>query len=463
MGSAGRDFHDYMTFFRQRPEFRVCAFTAVYIAEMDGSAADAARADSETAAYVLPKELAGADYEGDIPIYPESKLEHVIRIHNADFVFWAGSDIGYEAVMQRAVRAQAAGASFALLGPKHTALASEHPVIAVMASRTGAGHSPLARMLTGHLVTRGRKVGVIHHPMLYGDLARRPVRRLATFADLIEHRCTAEEREAYHPYLERDLVVYAGVDYASVLAAAERESDLLFWEGSNGDLPFVQPDLSVVVIDAQRAADELRRYPSESNVRRADVIVLSRVSETSADRVAELRQQCADYQPHAEILEADMRIDLAPRQVVEGRRVLVVEDGNALVAGGPAIGTAAAERFAAAQVLDVRAHAVGTVAEVLAAHPSWQGVLPVMGYSAAECRDIAATIAAAAPEAVIDAAPARLSELTHHGYGGRSALHPNVTGEAAIEAPIARVRLAFAQKRGRALRTIVDEFLERAR
>ncbi len=271
MGAAGRDFHDFQTFFRDNPQFRVHAFTATQIPFIESR--------------VFPQSLAGASYDGDIPIFAESELPRLIRDLKIDFVFLAYSDLAHEEVMHKASLAQANGASFILLGPQHTQLVADKPVISVTAVRTGAGKSPLSQWIARRLAQQGRQIGVLRHPMPYGDLQRQRVQRFATAEDLDRQQCTVEEREEYEPYIEQNLVVYAGVDYREILSLAEGESDVILWDGGNNDWSFIRPGLSLVVADALRPGHEVRYYPGETNFRAADVIVINKVAQARADDV----------------------------------------------------------------------------------------------------------------------------------------------------------------------------------
>lgn len=401
MGAAGRDFHDFQRFFSARPQFRVVAFTATqipYIAER-----------------VFPRALAGPHYAADIPIYPEAELPALIRAHAVDWVFLAYSDLKHEDVMHKASLVQSLGASFALLGPRATELASARPVVAVVASRTGAGKSPLSLWLARGLQARGLAVGILRHPMPYGDLAAQVVQRYASLADLDAQRCTVEEREEYLPYVEAGMTIHAGVDYARVLAAAERDADLILWDGGNNDGPFVKSDCLICVVDALRPGHETAYYPGETNLRRADVVVLSKTGGVGRADLDALRARVSAVNPTAAIVESDLRITVDDANALHGRRVLVVEDGPTLTHGGMryGAGTLAAQAHGAAARIDPRPHAVGSIAEALRDYPDLDRVLPALGYSPAQLGDLAATIAAAAGDAeiLVDASPGRVSTL----------------------------------------------------
>ncbi len=430
MGAAGRDFHDFQTFFRAHPAFSVRAFTATQIPFIDQRS--------------FPRELAGPDYTEDIPIFPEERLEELIKRFEIDFVFLSYSDLAHEEVMHKASRVQAAGASFALLGPRQTELRSRLPVVAVTAVRTGAGKSPLSQHLARHLARRGVRAGVIRHPMPYGDLESQSVQRFASAEDLTREQCTIEEREEYEPYVEQGLVVFAGVDYARILAAAERESDLVLWDGGNNDTPFIRPDLSLVVADALRPGHELRYYPGETNLRRADIVVVNKVGSAKPADVETVRADVRRANPRAEIVESDLDIELVDAAAVRGRRVLVVEDGPTLTHGGMSFGagTIAAQRAGAAELVDPRPAAVGTLADTFRSYPHLERVLPAMGYTQAQLADLAETIRRSGAELVVDASPARLDRVLE------------------LDLPLVRVSYRFHQLTGTPLTERVDALIE---
>jgi predicted GTPase len=433
MGAAGRDFHDFQTFFRDRPEFRVVAFTAAQIPFIERRA--------------FPRELAGAGYAEDIPIFPEPELERLIGELDVDFVFLSYSDLSHEEVMHRASRAQAAGAAFALLGPRHTQIRSRRTVVAVTATRTGAGKSPITLAIAAGLRSRGVRAAVLRHPMPYGDLRRQAVQRFAAEADLEAAECTVEEREEYQPYLEAGLAVFAGVDYRAVLAAAEQEAEVVLWDGGNNDYPFLRPDLSLVALDALRPGCETSWYPGETNLRSADAVVITKVSGAAPGAVAALRRSAAALAPRAAVLEGDLVIAVDRPEAVSGRRALVVEDGPTLTHGGMAYGagTVAARRCGAREIVDPRPAAVGSIAEAFARYPHLGPVLPALGYSADQRRELARTIAASGAEVLVDASPARLDRFLD------------------LAIPTVRVRYHFEQRAGPPLLELVAAALARGR
>jgi len=417
MGAAGRDFHDFRTFFRSHPDFHVLAFTATQIPFIDARA--------------FPQSLAGPGYEDDIPIYSEDRLPELIAELDIEFVFFAYSDVSHEDVMHKASVVEAAGASFVLLGPGHTELRSSKPVVALTATRTGAGKSPITQWLAKRLVEAGVRAVTIRHPMPYGNLSRQAVQRFASYADFETAECTIEEREEYEPYVRAGLVIFAGVDYAAILRAAEAEADVILWDGGNNDFPFVRPDLGIVVCDALRAGHETHYYPGETNLRRADVVVISKVSGARRAQLVALHETVARLRPTAEVIEADLEVTLDHPERVRGKRAIVVEDGPTVTHGGMGYGAGwiAATRHLARPV-DPRSHAVGTIKETYARYPHLESILPAMGYSPEQIRELQETIEASGAEIVIDGSPADLSRLLD------------------LRIPIANARYAFVQKNG---------------
>ncbi len=432
LGAGGRDFHDFQMFFRDRPEFRVVAFTAAQIPFIERR--------------TFPKELAGPLYDADIPIYPENELAALIARLEVDFVFLAYSDLSHEDVMHKASLVQACGAGFAMLGPRLTQLQSRLPVVSVTAVRTGAGKSPLTQALARQLVARGRRVVVLRHPMPYGDLLKQRALRYASEADLDRYECTIEEREEYEPYLEAGLAIFAGVDYRAILAEAEKEADVVLWDGGNNDYPFVRPDLSIVVLDALRPGHETSYYPGETNLRAADVLVVNKVSSASPEALALVRRHAVELNPDAAIIEADLVVTLDAGVSISGKRVVVVEDGPTLTHGGMAYGAGTvAARAAGAQILDPRGFAVGTIAEAYAKYPHMAAVLPALGYSDAQRAELEETLIRSGADAIVDASPARLDRVLH------------------VSIPIVRVRYRFEQKSGPSIFLIVEDAIARAK
>jgi predicted GTPase len=399
MGAAGRDFHNFRTFFASHPEFRVCAFTASqipFIAERS-----------------YPRELAPDGYESDIPIHDETELARLIPELAIDFVFFSYSDLPHTEVMHKASIAQAAGASFVLLGPGHTMLASCRPTIAITATRTGAGKSPLTQWLARSLVDAGVRVATLRHPMPYGNLRAQAVQRFATPEDLDRHDCTIEEREEYRPYVSQGLVIFAGVDYRAILAAAEAEADLILWDGGNNDFPFIRADLNIVVCDALRAGHGLDYYPGETNFRAADIVVINKAGQARTADIDAIRAIKAGLNPGAELVIADLEVTVDDPSRVTGKRVLVIEDGPTVTHGGMGYGAGwvAAQQCGAKEMIDPRAFAVGSISDVYKNHPRLLAVLPAMGYSPDQRRALKATIEASGAELVLNASPADIARL----------------------------------------------------
>lgn len=399
MGAAGRDFHNFQTFFRDRPSFRVCAFTAAQIPYIECRA--------------FPRALAGPNYTSDIPVYSESALPELIAKFGIQFVFLAYSDLSHADVMHKASLVQACGASFVLLGPLHTQLKSNRSVIAVTAVRTGAGKSPLSLWLARQLNARGRLTAVLRHPMPYGHLERQAVQRFATQDDLDRFECTIEEREEYEPYIEQSLVVFAGVDYRAILALAEAEADIILWDGGNNDFSFVRPTVSIVVVDALRPGHETGYYPGETNLRSADIVVINKVGNASAETLSGIRARIHSNNLSAEVIEADLQIHVDQPGTISGKRVVVVEDGPTLTHGEMSFGagTLAARRFGAREIVDPRPFAVGSLAEAYLKFPHLGPVVPALGYSAEQCLELQQTLDRCGADVILDASPCRLNRV----------------------------------------------------
>ncbi len=401
LGAAGRDFHNFNVFFRDNPNYTVVAFTATQIPYIENRH--------------YPSSLAGPLYPAGIPILAEEQLERLIVESKVDLVLFSYSDVSYEHVMHTSARVMAAGASFWLLGPEQTMLAAAKPVVAVCATRTGAGKSQSCRAIARDLRRMGQRIVVIRHPMPYGNLTAQAVQRFASLADLDTQHATIEEREEYEPHLIAGNVVYAGIDYAQILRLAEAEADVLIWEGGNNDLPFVRPDLWVVVLDPHRADHGVRYFPSEVNLRRADLFVLNKVETASFEQVEQARALAFQLNPSAPVIDAASPIVVEQGALLRGKRVLVVEDGPTVTHGGMPYGAGwvAARRYGAAALVDPRPYAVGSLAETLAKYPHMGPVLPAMGYSDAQIADLEATIRQVPAEVVLIATPIDLRRLLH--------------------------------------------------
>jgi predicted GTPase len=429
MGAAGRDFHDFNVVFRDDPRSRVVAFTAAQIPGIENR--------------IYPASLAGSLYPQGIPIRPEAELTQIIRDAGADDVILAYSDLSHEEVMHKASLVLAAGANFRLLGPAATMLRSSRPVIAVGAVRTGSGKSQTSRAIARILLDAGLKVALVRHPMPYGNLEAMRVQRFASLADIDAARPTIEEREEYEAPVRLGLVVFAGVDYAAILAEAEREADVIIWDGGNNDFPFLKPDLFIVVTDPLRAGHELSYYPGETCLRMADVVVVNKMDSAAPKDVEQVLSNIANLNPKAQIIRAESPVTLDPGPELAGRRVLAVEDGPTVTHGGMAFGVATvAAQHAGAIVVDPRPFAVGSIAETFAQYPHLAAVLPAMGYGETQLADLAATIDRTPCDVVITGTPIDLSHIIatrhpirHARYELREIGKPTIRD---VIAPIAR-------------------------
>src|SRR5437868_3509754 len=399
-GAAGRDFHNFNLVYRGRPEYEVVAFTATQIPNIDGRR--------------YPAELAGSLYPEGIPILPESALEQLIREHEIDSVVFAYSDVTHEHVMHIGSRALAAGASYHLVSPHHTMLASRKPVVAVCAVRTGSGKSQTTRHVARLFREAGKRVAVLRHPMPYGDLAAQAVQRFERYEDLDAADATIEEREEYEPHLAEGNLVFAGIDYERILRAAEREADVILWDGGNNDTPFIEPDLHIVVVDPHRPGHELRYHPGETNLRMADVCVVNKIDSASQEGIDAVLNSIHENTRDATIVLAasPFHVEGDPDEI-RGKRVLAVEDGPTLTHGEMTFGAAvlAAKQHGAAELIDPREHAVGTIADTFAAYPHVGPLLPAMGYGRRQMKDLRATIRASNPDLVLIGTPIDLRRL----------------------------------------------------
>jgi predicted GTPase len=432
MGAAGRDFHDFLTRYRDDEDVRVVAFTATQIPGIDSR--------------TFPADLAGPRYPHGIPIVAESDLLDLIATERIDEVVFAYSDVSHEYVMHHAQAVIAAGADFTLLGAEPTMIASAKPVISVCAVRTGVGKSGISRHLFKLFRERGIHAVDIRHPMPYRDLLAMRVERYASLEDLDALGCTIEEREEYEPLIAEGAVVMAGVDYEAILREAEKEADVVVWDGGNNDLPFFKSDLEIVALDPHRAGHERAYHPGEANFLRADVLVINKVDSADADSLAQVREAAARYNPHAEVIETSSAIDVDDPAALAGKRVLVIEDGPTVTHGGMPYGAGAlaARAAGAGELVDPRPFAVGSILDTLASYPHLTEVLPAMGYSPAQLADLEATVQAADADVVLVATPVDLSRLVDLGK-------PAVRATYHIE----------DRDGGRTLADVVDEFIER--
>jgi predicted GTPase len=432
MGAAGRDFHDFNVVYRNDPTVEVVAFTATQIPGI---------ADRS-----YPSALAGPLYDDPIPIVPEGDLERIIRDERVDTVVFAYSDVPHETVMHAASRVLAAGADFTLLGPDRTMLKSRRPVLAVGATRTGAGKSQTTRYLAAILAEHGVTPVVIRHPMPYGDLVAQRVQRYAAYDDLDRYQTTIEEREEYEPHLDAGRVVYAGVDYEGILRQAEVEADVILWDGGNNDFPFYRPDLFIVVADPLRPDDERRYHPGETNVRMADVVIINKIDSAEPAAIESVKAAIEELNPAARIVTARSDLTLEGPSI-SGKRVIVVEDGPTLTHGGMSYGAGivAARRFGAARVVEPRPAAVGSIREVLDRYPALEPLVPAMGYGPAQVRELEATLNAVDADLVLSATPIDLNRLLE------------------LNKPITRVRYELVQVGGTPLDEIIEPIVRMVR
>jgi predicted GTPase len=424
IGAAGRDFHNFNTYFRNNPAYKIVAFTAAQIPNIAGRK--------------YPTELAGSLYPEGIPIYPQSDLQKLIKELDADECVFAYSDVPYSTVMNISAQVNAAGANFSLLGPKNTMIKSTKPVIAIGAIRTGCGKSQTSRRVAEVLMSYGLKVIVIRHPMPYGNLVAQRVQRFAVISDLKKHNCTIEEMEEYEPHISRGNIIYAGVDYEAILRAAENDPngcDIILWDGGNNDFPFYHPDLMITVVDPLRPGHELSYYPGEVTLRIADIVVINKIDSSNFDDILTVRNNIEQVNPKATVIDAASTISVDKPEVIKGKKVLVIEDGPTLTHGEMKIGAGivAARRFGAAEIIDPRPYAVGKLSETYRTYPNIGKVLPAMGYDEQQIRDLSATIERTKCDSVIIATPIDLGRIikinkpnTRVQYNLQEIGHPNI-------------------------------------
>jgi len=399
LGAAGRDFHNFNTYFRDNEDYEVVGFTATQIPDIEGRK--------------YPPELAGKLYPHGIPIYAEDDMEKIIDEQNVDIVVFSYSDVSHEYVMHRASRAIAKGADFWLLGTDNTMIKSEKPVISICAARTGSGKSQTTRKVAEILKALGKKTVVIRHPMPYGDLTKQIVQRFETMEDLDKYNCTIEEREEYEPHIQRGNIVYAGVDYEKIIREAEKEADVILWDGGNNDLPFYKPDLHIVVVDPHRPYHEITYHPGEANVRLANVIVINKIDTAYPEDIETVRENVRSANPEAKIVEAASPISVDDPSKISGKRVLVVEDGPTLTHGEMpyGAGVVAAEKYGAVELVDPREYAVGSIKDVYAKYSHIGTLLPAMGYSKRQLKELEETINNTPADLVVVATPINLGRI----------------------------------------------------
>lgn len=430
MGAAGRDFHNFNVFFRNNEQYEVVAFTAAQLPNIAGR--------------LYPPELAGPLYPNGIPIYPEEDLPKIVREKDVDLVVFSYSDVSHNYIMERAALAQSLGADFMLLGPKSTMLKSRKPVIAVTAARTGAGKSPTSRRVSKILRNRGLRVAVVRHPMPYGDLKEQIVQRFASLEDLDKHKATIEEREDYEPHLRLGNIVFAGVDYEKILMEAEKESDVILWDGGNNDFPFYKPDLLITVVDPLRAGHELTYWPGSVNVRMADVIIISKVDTACYADIEKVMTNVERVNPKARIITAAMPYTVDRPELVQGKKVVVVEDGPTVTHGDMGFGAGyLMARKLRAEIIDPRPYAVGSIRETYEKYKHLAEVLPAVGYGEAQMRELEETINRSPAEAVVLGTPTDISRYLN------------------IKKPAVHVYYELQEIGPLTLESVIDEFMRR--
>ena len=430
MGAAGRDFHNFNVFFRNNPDFEVVCFTATQIPSIENR--------------IYPPELSGELYPNGIPIYPEDDLPDLIKKHDVDLVVLAYSDISYEYVMRRSAIVNSLGADFMLLGPKSTMLRSEKPVIAVTAVRTGCGKSQISRKIFEILSRKGIKPVSIRHPMPYDtDLAKQVVQRFSSYEDLDRYNCTIEEREEYEPYIDMGGVVYAGIDYERILKMAQKESDVIIWDGGNNDFPFIKPDLWITVVDPHRAGHEIRYYPGEVNFRSADVIIINKVNTAGKEDVEKVKENIREVNPDAKVIEAVSEIRVDNPDMIKDKRVLVIEDGPTVTHGEMNYGAGyfAAIKYGAKEIIDPRPFAVGSIQETFKRYPHLSKVLPAMGYGKRQIEELEQTINRCDADLIVSGTPIDLNRILD------------------VDKPIVRVRYGVDSETEKKIDEVIEAFL----
>jgi predicted GTPase len=400
LGAAGRDFHNFNTYYRDNPLYRVVAFTATQIPDIAGRK--------------YPVELAGKLYPDGIPILEESEAVDIIKREKVDECVFAYSDVTYEYVMHLGARCMAAGADFKLMGTRSTMVKSTKPIIAITAVRTGCGKSQTTRYISRILKEMGKKVVAIRHPMPYGDLAKQEWQRFAAYADLDKHKCTIEEREEYEPHIDNGFIIYSGVDYEKILREAEKEADVILWDGGNNDLPFYACDMHVVIADPHRSGDEMTYFPSEANFLLADVIVINKCdSVTDEKTIKSIEENAAKFNPKAMVMRANSPVTVEKPEMVKGKKVLVIEDGPTLTHGRMTFGAGvvAAKNVGVAEMVDPTPYAVASIAATYKKYPNAKGILPAMGYGDQQVKDLEATIDATPCDVVLSATPIDITRV----------------------------------------------------
>jgi predicted GTPase len=431
LGAAGRDFHNFNVFFRNNPTYRVVAFTATQIPNIEGRC--------------YPAALSGRYYPKGIPIYPETELSRLIKSLRIDIAVFSYSDISHEYVMHKASEVMASGADFWLLGPNSTMLKSRKPVIAICAVRTGAGKSQTTRKISNILKELGVSYAVIRHPMPYGNLAKQAVQSFRSFEDLERQHCTIEEREEYEHHIANGSVVFAGIDYEKILRMAEKTAEVILWDGGNNDTPFIKPDLHIVVADPFRVGHELTYHPGETNLRLADIVIINKVNTASAKNVMMLRKNIRAANPNAKIIEAASIINIDKPALIRGKRVLVIEDGPTLTHGEMKFGAGyiAAKKFGARKIVDPRKYAIGSIAAAYQKYSHLGNILPALGYGKKQMKELERTINRVPCDTVVVGTPIDIAKFL------------------SLKKPTTRVTYELKELRGPTLKTIITSFLNR--
>jgi predicted GTPase len=432
MGAAGRDFHNFNVYFKDNEDYEVVAFTATQIPDIHNRN--------------YPPELSGKFYPKGIPIYPEENLTNLIKKNNIDMVVFAYSDLPNSYVMEKSAIVNAAGADFVLMGTEHTMIKSNKPVIAVCAVRTGSGKSQVSRKLVQIFTTKGYKVASIRHPMPYDpNLTTQIVQRFATYEDLDKYNCTIEEREEFEPYIDMGGVIFAGVDYEKILREAEKEADLIIWDGGNNDFSFYKPDLLITIADPHRAGHELSYYPGELNARQAEIIIINKVNTAKKEDIETVRNNIKNINPKAKIIEGISTIISDEKDQIKGKRVLVIEDGPTVTHGGMKYGAGriAAERWGAKEIIDPRPFAVGSIVNTFNKYTHLSNVLPAMGYGKKQIRELEQTINNTDVDLVISGTPIDITRILKSSK------------------PIVRIRYGVGEETGKDLEIVADEFIKK--
>jgi predicted GTPase len=431
MGAAGRDFHNFNVYFRDNKDYEVVCFTATQIPDIAGRK--------------YPSDLSGSLYPEGIPIYAEEQLVELIKKYDVDQVVFAYSDLPYSYVMQRSAMVNAAGADFLLQGPKHTMVPSTKPVIAICAVRTGVGKSQISRKIFEILRKRKINVASIRHPMPYdADLSSQICQRFASYKDLDDYRCTIEEREEYEPYIDMKGVIFAGVDYEKILRTAEKEADVIIWDGGNNDFSFIKPDFLITLADPHRAGDELSYYPGEVNVRAADLVIINKANTAKSDDIKKVRTNVSMINPSAKIINGDSAVTVEDESLVSGKKVLVIEDGPTVTHGGMSYGAGwIAVKDIAGEIINPRLSAVGSIVDTFNTYPHLKNVLPAMGYGKKQIKELETTINNADCDVVVSGTPIDISRVLH------------------VSKPIVRVGYGVGSQTAADLEDIVDSFLKK--